>query len=239
MATSVWQAMTGSPVRFARSGWPWRSLAFVVSSVAVSSIAWLAVLPLLLFPPLLLLVGIPIGALERHRLGLMEPRAVPDPHAPAPVNGWAWVRLRVTESATWRELGYCACLLTVLALLDLAALLVLFVGLLLLTLPLLLALGAEAHVQVGTWTVETFGQACAVAGLAGAPATIVTLYGISVLAAPRLPSPDGCLHRTAPRCTARWRNWPSRAAGWSTPSTPNVVGSSETCTTAPSNTWCS
>lgn len=69
MATSVWQAMTGSPVRFARSGWPWRSLAFVVSSVAVSSIAWLAVLPLLLFPPLLLLVGIPIGALERHRLG--------------------------------------------------------------------------------------------------------------------------------------------------------------------------
>ncbi|WP_432843980.1 sensor domain-containing protein [Dactylosporangium sp. CA-092794] len=78
-------------------------------------------MPLLLFPPLLLLVGIPIGALERHRLGFMEPPAVPDPHAPASPSGWAWVRRRVTEAATWRELGYCACLLSVLALLDLAA----------------------------------------------------------------------------------------------------------------------
>ena len=76
MATSVWRAMAGNPVRFVLSRWPWRSLAYVVSSVAVISIAWLAVMPLLLFPPLLLLVGIPIGALERHRLGFMEPLAV-------------------------------------------------------------------------------------------------------------------------------------------------------------------
>jgi len=34
---------------------------------------------------------------------------------------------------------------------------------------------------VSTWTLETVGQACAVAGLAGLPATVVTLYGISVL----------------------------------------------------------
>ena len=59
MATSVWRAMAGNPVRFILSRWPWRSLAYVVSSVAVVSIAWLAVMPLLL------LVGIPIGALER------------------------------------------------------------------------------------------------------------------------------------------------------------------------------
>jgi hypothetical protein len=44
----------------------------VVSSVAVISIAWLA--------NMLLLVGIPIGPLERHRLGSMKPLAVPDPH---------------------------------------------------------------------------------------------------------------------------------------------------------------
>src|SRR6476469_5993161 len=111
--------MAGNPVRFVLSRWPWRSLAYVVSSVAVISIAWLAIMPLLLFPPLLLLVGIPIGALERRRLRFMEPLAVPDPHAPA--SGWAWLRRRVTEAATWRELGYCACLLSVLALLDLAA----------------------------------------------------------------------------------------------------------------------
>src|ERR687884_312542 len=102
--------MAGNPVRFVLSRWPWRSLAYVVSSVAVISIVWLAVLPLLLFPPLLLLVGMPIGA---------------------------WVRLRLTEAATWRELGYCACLLSVLALLDLAAVSVLFICLLLVALPLL------------------------------------------------------------------------------------------------------
>jgi signal transduction histidine kinase len=181
VATSAWRAMAGNPVRFVLSRWPWRSLAYVVSSVAVISIAWLAVMPLLLFPPLLLLAGIPIGALERHRLGLMGPLAVRDPHAPAPPGGWAWVRLRVTEAATWRELGYCACLLSVLALLDLAAVLVLFTCLLLLALPLLVGLGADAHIAVGTWTMKTVGQACAVAGLAGVPATVVTLYGISVL----------------------------------------------------------
>lgn len=185
VATSVWRAIAGNPVRFVRSRWPWRSLAYVVSSVAVISIAWLAIVPLLLFPPLLLLVGIPIGALERHRLGLMEPLPVPDPHAPAPARGWAWVRQRVTEAATWRELGYYACLLSVLALLDLAAVFVLFSCLLLLTLPLLVWLGATVdstvHIVLGTWTVETVGQACAVAGLIGVPATVVALYGISVL----------------------------------------------------------
>ena len=185
MATSVWRAMAGNPVRFVLSRWPWRSLAYVVSSVAVISIAWLAIMPLLLFPPLLLLVGIPIGALERHRLGFMEPLAVPDPHAPAPASGWAWVRRRVTEAATWREFGYSACLLSVLAFLDLAAVFVLFICLLLLTLPLLVGFGANFHANVhvvfGTWTVETIGRACAVVGLAGVPATVVTLYGISVL----------------------------------------------------------
>ena len=69
MATSVWRAMAGNPVRFVLSLWPWRSLAYVVSSVTVISIAWLTIMPLLL------LVGIPIGALERHRLGFMEPLA--------------------------------------------------------------------------------------------------------------------------------------------------------------------
>src|SRR6185503_5776461 len=54
VATSVWRAMAGNPVRFVLSRWPWRSLAYVVSSVAVISIAWLAIVPLLLFPPLLL-----------------------------------------------------------------------------------------------------------------------------------------------------------------------------------------
>ncbi|MFJ4848717.1 MULTISPECIES: sensor domain-containing protein [unclassified Streptomyces] len=185
MATSVWRAMAGNPIRFVRSRWPWRSLAYVVSSVAVVSIAWLVVLPLLLFPPLLLLVSVTIGALERHRLGFMEPVAVRDPHAPAPLSGWAWVRRRAAEAATWREFGYCVCLLSVLALLDLAAVFVLLICLLLLTLPLWVGLGAgvhaDFHIALASWTVETVGQAGVVAGLVGVPATVVTLYGISVL----------------------------------------------------------
>ena len=84
LATSVWRAMAGNPVQFVLSRWPWRSLAYVVTSVAVVSVAWLAVLPLLLFPPLLLLVGIPIGTLERHRLGFMDPVAVPTRTPPRP-----------------------------------------------------------------------------------------------------------------------------------------------------------
>ena len=181
MATSVWRAMAGSPVRFVVSRWPWRSLAYVVTSVVVISVAWLAVLPLLLFPPVLVLAGVPVGVLERYRLGLMEPVAVPDPHAPSPGGGWARVRLRVSEAATWRELGYCACLLSVLALLDLAAVLAVLTCLVLLATPLLVGLGADVHVAVGSWTVRTTWQAFAFAGLAGVPATVVTLYGISVL----------------------------------------------------------
>src|SRR4051794_5995989 len=115
MAASVWWAMAGNPVRFLLSRWPWRSLAYVVSSVAVAAIAWPALVPLLLFPPLLVLVGIPVGALERYRLRLLEPVALRDPHAPAPAPGLPWLRQRVTEAATWRELGYCASLLSVLA----------------------------------------------------------------------------------------------------------------------------
>ncbi|WP_203826613.1 sensor domain-containing protein [Actinoplanes palleronii] len=70
----------------------------MTASVAVVAITWLAVVPLLLVP-LLLLVGMPLGALERHRLGFMEPMAVPDPYPPTPASGWAWVRRRMAEAA--------------------------------------------------------------------------------------------------------------------------------------------
>lgn len=182
MSSSVWRATAGNPVRFLLSRWPWRSLAYVGTSVAVASAAWLVIVPLLLFPPLPLLLGMPIGALERHRLRILDPVPVRDPHAPAPAGTLAWVRQRAAEAATWRELGYGVCLLSVLALLDLAAIFAVSICLLLLTLPLLVGMGAEAHLTMGARSVETVTQACVVAGLAGVPATVVTLYGISVLA---------------------------------------------------------
>ena len=182
MATSVWRAMEGNPVRFLLSWWPWRSLAYVAGTVVVAPVAWCAVALLLLFPPLLPLAGIPIGALERRRLRVLEPVALRSPHPPAPPSGVAWFRERVTEAATWRELGYAACLLSVLTLLDLAAVFAVSVCLLLLTLPLLVGAGMDVHIIANTWSAETVGQAAAVAGLGGVPATVVTLYGIGVLA---------------------------------------------------------
>ncbi|WP_405102085.1 sensor histidine kinase [Micromonospora sp. NBC_01412] len=184
VAASVWRAIAGNPLGFLRSSWPWRSLAYVASTVAVAGAAWVAVLALLLFPPLLLLIGMPIGALERHRLRLLTSAQVRNPHATAPGSGLAWARLRVREASTWRELGYFACLQSVLLLLDTVALFVAFICVILLALPLFVATMDPGQIQIDlvAWSVDTVGQAFAVAALVGVPATVVTLYGISVLA---------------------------------------------------------
>ncbi|MDY0812408.1 sensor histidine kinase [Kitasatospora purpeofusca] len=60
--------------------------------------------------PLLLAValsGLPVGALERRRLRLVEPAPVPDPHRALPGAGRpARLRTRLRERATWRELAH-------------------------------------------------------------------------------------------------------------------------------------
>jgi signal transduction histidine kinase len=58
--------------------------------------------------PLLLLSGLPLGAVERRRLRWMDPRPAPSPHAPSPgaIGSPAWIRARLHEPATWRELAY-------------------------------------------------------------------------------------------------------------------------------------
>ncbi|MDT3439142.1 sensor histidine kinase [Pseudofrankia sp. BMG5.37] len=183
MAASVWRAMAGSPVRFLVSTWPWRSLAYVGSTVAVSLGAWVAVVPLLLFPPSLPLIGVPIGALERHRLRLLASDPLRGPHRPISGGALTWARRRVREAATWRELGYAACLLSLLLVLDAGALLALFVCAVLLALPLFVATVPDlVQIQLGTWSVHTVPQAWAAAGLVGVPATLLTLYGLAVLA---------------------------------------------------------
>ena len=80
MKASVWAAMAGNPVRFLLSGWPWRCLAYVSGTVLVAAAAWSSVL---VFPPGLVLVGVPVGALERWRLRLVDPLPAPSPHTPA------------------------------------------------------------------------------------------------------------------------------------------------------------
>jgi signal transduction histidine kinase len=166
--------MTGDPVRFLSSGWPWRCLAYVCGTVVVAVV----VLPALAFPPL---VGAPVGALERWRLRLVDPAPAVNPHAGAGPG----LRRRLADHATWREFGYALCVPTVLVTVDLVGLFALLVAVLLLVLPLFFLFGAGALVDIrlGPLAVDSLGEACVVAGLVGVPATVVVLYALSVLAA--------------------------------------------------------
>ena len=182
MKASVWAAMAGNPVRFLLSGWPWRCLAYVSGTVLVAAAAWSSVL---VFPPGLVLVGVPVGALERWRLRLVDPLPAPSPHTPAGPGAGAWLRRRLSESATWRELGYALCLLTVILVVDVVALFVLLLAVLLLLLPLIMAVGAGVLVDIrlGSAAVDSIGEAFLVSALIGLPGTVVVLYALCVLAA--------------------------------------------------------
>ncbi|WP_410575108.1 sensor domain-containing protein [Amycolatopsis sp. cmx-4-61] len=124
-----WQAMTTRPWRFLASGWPWRSLAYLACGM-------LAVVPLLALVRAVAVAGgggaylagaaavlvfclvaaLPLAALERWRLRLVDhtAAAVTHGHAAAPKGPRRlWVRL--AERATWREFGYAVLFVTVLA----------------------------------------------------------------------------------------------------------------------------
>ncbi|MFB4423548.1 sensor histidine kinase [Streptomyces sp. QL37] len=106
--------------RYLLGAWPWRAALYLLSSVPAGlallvSVLLLAVvggaltlvligLPLLL---MLALIGIPVAAVERRRLRLIDPAPVGDPHrSPTRAGLPAWLRTRLREQATWREFGY-------------------------------------------------------------------------------------------------------------------------------------
>lgn len=94
------------------------------------------------------------------------------------------VARRLGEAATWRELGYTACLATVLLLADATALFAMSMCALLLALPVLVALvSSGVDLRFGGMTVDTVGEAWAVSLLGAVPLTILTGYGVTVLAA--------------------------------------------------------
>ena len=123
--------------RFLASAWPWRSVGYLVTTAPVSLVAAVPLLLLGLpwalmlrhvvkwddpsFLPLALmlfggtvlmagfgpLVAIPVAAVERRRLGLVDTRPTHTGHRPLPSGGPVqWLRVRYTEPATWRELCY-------------------------------------------------------------------------------------------------------------------------------------
>ena len=121
---TVWEAMRTQPLRIAFSPWPLRAFAYLASGAVVGAftLVWL---------PLALLAGVgvltplamqPLVALERRRIMLLGGPALSDPHRPPDRPGLvAWLRLRHSEAATWRELAYSVLHGTVLLAFDLVA----------------------------------------------------------------------------------------------------------------------
>ncbi|GAA2097946.1 sensor domain-containing protein [Actinomadura alba] len=112
--------MAGSPLRFLGSEWPWRSLAYLLSGSMLGSACMVAVAALALFGIALALmvvglallaglavIGVPVATVERSRLRLIDPVPVTGAHrTPAGPGPLGWMRTRLSEPATWRELAY-------------------------------------------------------------------------------------------------------------------------------------
>ena len=189
--SSIWPALRTR--RFLLSSWPWRSLLYMVTTVIVAApvaaVSWLLALPwlvtlsdlrngqlphshtyllmvvsvvvLALFGPL---VAVPLAAIERRRLGLLDPREIRSGHRPAPSDPIGWIRLRYREAATWRELLYGLLFTLVVPVVYGVLVLITGIELALLTAPLF-AVGSSA-IQLGSLTIDTPGEA-AIASVIG------------------------------------------------------------------------
>ncbi len=132
-SSAAWRALTRWDLL--RTSWPWRSVAYLVTGVLLGEVVLVAflftlfvssILALLLVGiPLLLALGfsgIPVAALERRRLRIIDPETADTPHRRPDLPGLrAWIRLRLQEQATWRELAYVVLLVTVLWPIELLA----------------------------------------------------------------------------------------------------------------------
>ncbi|MGW7046748.1 sensor histidine kinase [Streptomyces avermitilis] len=177
---NVWQAM--SRPGFLLSSWPWRSVLYLLTGAAAGIAALVGIVTVaviggalavvLVGLPLLVcvaLAGIPVASMERRRLALIDLDPATDQHrTPAAPGLWAWLRTRLREQATWRELGYALLFAGLLWPVDA---LVVTVGLLfpvsMVATPLLMATiggGDEAKV-LKQWTVTTWPGAFGVAVL--------------------------------------------------------------------------
>lgn len=181
-------------------GWPWRAALYLLTSVPLGIATLTALLLLavaggalsvvLIGIPLLLtlvLAGIPLAALERRRLRLLDPRPLPPAHREPDGTGLSsWLRTRLQERATWRELGYA--LLFALVLWPLEALAVgtaLTVCGGLIAAPAVLAASGGEEVRVlKIWLAHSYPPAFA-ALLAGVVLLPVFAYPLGMLAAGR------------------------------------------------------
>lgn len=209
----LWQALRLR--RYLCTAWPWRATLYLLTSVPLGVAALTALLLLavagsaltvvLIGIPLLLtlvLAGIPLAALERRRLRLLDPRPLTAPHREPDGTGLsAWLRTRLQERATWRELGYT--LLFSLVLWPLEALVVgsaLVVCAGLIATPAVLAASGDGEARVlKIWLIDSYPPAFAalLAGLVLLPLFAYPLgavaAGRAALTRPLLSAPDAGL----------------------------------------------
>ncbi|GAA4306144.1 sensor histidine kinase [Streptomyces venetus] len=193
---NVWRAMARPG--YLLSAWPWRSAGYlltgavtgvfvlvgIVTSVAAGGVLALALVGL----PLLLgtaLAGIPVAALERLRLRLVDPGPAPDPHerpGEPGLRAWLWTRLR--ERATWREFGHALLFAGLLWPVDALAFTVFLLGpLTVVATPLIVAIAGEAKV-LKVWLVSGWPAAFGFAVL-GLALLVVGAYLLGVAAGAR------------------------------------------------------
>ncbi|MFD0889791.1 sensor histidine kinase, partial [Streptosporangium algeriense] len=192
-SSAAWRALTRWDLVL--TSWPWRSLAYLVTGVLVGEVVLVVFLmslftgavlaAVLIGMPLLLVLslgGIPVAALERRRLRIIDPDPAPTPHRARERPGViAWLRLRLWEQATWRELGYVVLMVTVLWPIELLA--VTF-GL---GMPFSMALAPALRSQTGDVRVLNFwlvdNDLSALAALAaGSVWFLLALYPLTLLA---------------------------------------------------------
>jgi len=191
---------------------PWRAAGYLVTGVLVGvpllvgllvlGVVGAALTPVLVGLPLLALLaltGVPVGAVERWRLRLMDPVRVPDPHRTPDEPGLtAWARLRFGEPVTWRELAYAVLLACVLWPLDLLVL----AGALgmpgaMLGAPVQLAVSGDDTRIAKLWLIDSYGQAflCAAGGLV---LLLVLLWPLALYARARAALARLCLAAREP-----------------------------------------
>jgi signal transduction histidine kinase len=169
---------------FLLTAWPWRAVGYLLSTVPVMAVAGLpmgllglpllfaaapdlglggrallAVLGVLLVVGLGPLVTVPLAALERRRLRLVDARPAASGHRrPSGRGVLSWLRTRYTEPATWRELGYFLLLVAAVPVLYAALLTVVIFQVGALAAPLIL-LDGGGSMALGPVKVATSGAA--------------------------------------------------------------------------------
>ncbi|MEV3966945.1 sensor domain-containing protein [Streptomyces sp. NPDC050698] len=193
---NVWQALCrpGYPL----SAWPWRSAVYLLTGavtgavvlvgIVVSAVAGGVLALALVGLPLLLgtaLAGLPVAAVERLRLRLVDAEPAPDPHrAPTEPGLRAWLSTRLRERATWRELGHALLFAGLLWPVDALAFAVLLLGpLSVVATPVLMAVLGEAKV-LKVWLVTTWPAAVGWAAL-GLVLLVLGVYLLGVVAGAR------------------------------------------------------